>query len=57
MAKKKDKKVMLWAVVNLDDGFVMSAATRQDARENKYKGEKILRIEIKNGQPVASFVR
>ena len=56
MAKKKDKKI-LWSVVNLEENFIHNAGTRQNAREVKYKKEKILRLEIKNGQPVASFVR
>ena len=37
MAKKKDKKI-LWSVVNLSDDFIISAETRQNAREIKYKG-------------------
>lgn len=53
---KKDKKI-LWSVVNLEDNFIISAGSRQNAREIKHKKEKILRVEIKNGQPTASFVR
>ena len=56
MAKKKDKKVT-WAVINPETGILLYASTRGEARDIKLHKEKILRIEIKNGRPVASFVR
>lgn len=56
MSKKKGK-VVSWFVVDPKTGKGLTAWTRQDARDVKLSTEKILRVEIVDGQPTAKFVR
>ena len=56
MSKKKGK-VVSWFLVDPKTGTGLSACTRQDARDMKLSTEKILRVEIVDGQPTAKFVR
>ena len=56
MSKKKGK-VVSWFLVNPETGKGLGARTRQEARDVKWSTEKILRVEVVNGQPTAKFVR
>ena len=56
MSKKKGK-VVAWFLVNPETGKGLCACTRQTARAMKWSTEKILRVEIVDGQPTAKFVR
>ena len=56
MSKKKGK-VVSWFVVDPKTGEGLTVCTRQDARDVKLSTEKILRVEIVDGQPTAKFVR
>ena len=56
MSKKKGK-VVAWFLVNPKTGKGLGAWTRQEARDAKLSTEKILRVEIVDGQPTAKFVR
>ena len=57
MSKKKDK-VVSWVVMDLKSGIASALRTREDAREFKmFKNEKIIKVEVVDGQPTAKFVR
>ena len=57
MSKKKDK-VVSWVVIDLKTGIASALRTRQDARDFKmFENEKIVKVEVVNGQPTAKFVR
>ena len=55
---KKNGKVVSWVVIDLKTGIASALRTRQDARDFKlFSNEKIVKVEIVDGQPTAKFVR
>ena len=57
MSKKKGK-VVSWVVIDLKSGIASALRTREDARGFKmFKNEKIIKVEVVDGQPTAKFVR
>ena len=56
MSKKKGK-VVSWVVIDLKSGIASALRTREDARGFKMvKNEKIIKVEVVDGQPTAKFV-